>query len=112
MNLPGTPSHLLPEGDDQIVADRLLALVDSDVDRTVMITVDDAPDDKLDEQEARMIRVFDLAKEERPNLAVKILPAAYVGENSGVTALAVVVHEHEWVGGGCVRGCGETREAA
>ena len=56
-----------------------------------------------------MSRVFDIAKEERPDLAVKILPAAYKGDHAGVTALAVVIHEHEWVGGMCVRGCGETR---
>lgn len=112
MTIPDIPAHPLPEGDDDVIARRLLALVDANPARTVIVTVDDAPDDEVDEHEARMSRVFDIARDERPELAVKILPAGYKGDHCGVTALAVVIHEHEFVGGACVHGCGQTRDVA
>ncbi len=115
MNPPGTPSHRMPDGhdDDHHLKDWMLSLVDDSPDHLAWIAVPHpGTEEKLDALDERLVRVTDLAKQERPDLGMKLLPAAYVGENAGVTAIALVLHEHEWVGGGCIRGCGETREAA
>jgi hypothetical protein len=54
-------------------------------------------------------REYERAKAERPNLCMNIAPA---GADYPDAAWLVAIHEHEWVGGRCARGCGHTRDAA
>lgn len=66
---------------------------------------------KLDEMEANLIRAYDLAKQERPNLSVKVIPSVPIpGQGRPPKSdIMVVVHEHEFVGGVCVNGCTDRR---
>lgn len=99
-------------GDDNARAAWLLSLIDGSPDRLAVVPIPrTATDEQFDAMEARMIRAYELAKEERPGLAVKLLPPLAdllpIGGRSENVALLMVIHEHEWVGGECVRGCGE-----
>jgi hypothetical protein len=66
-------------------------------------------DDAADAMERVTIREYERAKAERPNLGIKV--CAPTDEHPDA-ALLVVMHEHRWVGGRCVNGCTDTREAA
>lgn len=110
----GHTGHTYVEhNDDRDAAAWMLGLLDASPDKLAIITVPDPGDDvKRDELDERLVRIFDLAKLERPDLGVRMLPVAFNGERAPLTALMIQLHEHEWIGGGCIRGCGETRPAA
>lgn len=105
----GHTGHIYVEhNNDRDAARWMLGLLDTSPDRLAFITVPDPGDDaKLDDLDARLVRIYDLAKQERPDLGVKMLPAAFNGEHAPETALVIALHEHKWVGGECVRGCGQ-----
>jgi len=112
MRFPGPPSHrLVDEGDEHDLATWMLGLIDESPDRLALITIPRPidTDDELDAIEERMLAAYDLAKAERPALAVKVVPPMAELPGSGDTALVVVLHEHKWVGGRCVHGCPDTR---
>jgi hypothetical protein len=98
-------------GDDAGFADWMLALVDQSPERTGVIEIPRASDEELDACEDRMRRAFAIAQRQRPRLVVTVRPATQELCNSDVADVqaVLVVHEHEWVGGLCVRGCA-TRE--
>lgn len=97
-------------GDDADLAGWMLSLVDEAPDRLAFIQVPRTTDEKLDVLEDKTRRAFDLARRDRPDLRVKLLPPLLEllgGHSPDDIALVVVLHEHLWVGGVCVRGCGE-----
>lgn len=98
-------------GDDDERAAWLLALIDESPDRLAVVPIPDCADEQLDALEERFIRAYDIAKLQRPGLAVKLLPALEIGGRpvSAGTAALVVIHEHKWVAGQCVNGCRDTR---
>lgn len=105
-----TAHPYIDHADDHHLKDWMLGLLDKSADKLAFITVPDPGDDaKLDAIDERLVRVYDLAKAERPDLGVKQLPAAFAGERAASTAYVMVLHEHRWIGGQCLRGCGETR---
>jgi len=111
MRFPGTPSHrLVDDGDEHDLAAWMLELIDQSPDRLAFITIPRPidTDDELDAIEERTLAAYDLAKAERPDLAVKVIPPIPELPGSGDTALVVVLHEHRWVGGRCVNGCRDT----
>jgi hypothetical protein len=114
MTLPGVPFiPFLTDVEDDERAAWMLSLIDaSGPDKRVVIAVERPDgDERIDDLEEQTRRAFNLAKAERPGLAVKLLPAAFVGERADrTTAIAVVLHEHQWVGGLCVNGCTDTRD--
>jgi len=110
--IPGTPSHrLVDDGDEHDLAAWMLDLVDKSPDRLAFITIPRPidTDDELDAIEQRMLAAYDLAKAERPDLGIKVVSPMPELPGSGDTALVVVLHEHRWVGGQCIHGCGEHR---
>ncbi len=99
-------------GDDNERATWMLSLIDGSPDHLAVVPIPRTRTEaQFDDIEARMIRAFDLAKEQRPDLAVKFLPPLAdlmpAGQNASATALLMVLHEHAFVGGECVRGCGQ-----
>jgi len=94
------------------LAERFLTLVDASPDRLAIIKIPD--DGDIDAIEDKFRRAYDLAKRERPDLAVKLLPPLELAGHrvSTGTALLAVIHEHRWVGGTCVNGCRDTKPAA
>lgn len=94
----------------------MLKLVDDGPHRLANLTIP-CPGDLEDLAEVgRMIErtahALILAKRQRPDLAVTLLPPDDPAVTLSVDAawpllLVVQIHEHEWVGGACIRGCGE-----
>lgn len=105
------PTHRYDgSGEDADLAAWMLSLVDAAPDRLAFIQIPRTTDEHLDALEDKTRRAFDLARRDRPELRVKLLPpfAELLGGHSqDDIALVVVLHEHLWVGGECVRGCGE-----
>ncbi len=115
MMLPGSPVHTYThDGDDEAFAAWMLKLIDEGPDRLALIEIKHPGTvQEIDRIEDDLIRAYDIAKAERPNLAVKIVPAVHrasVGPR-GAEAL-IILHEHAWVGGECVNGCRDRREVA
>ncbi len=113
--LPGIPVHTYThDGDDQAFADWMLKLIDEGPDRLAVIEIEHPGSmKKIEHMEATLIRAYDIAKAERPNLSVKIMPVTHRASVGPRRADALVVlHEHMWVGGECVNGCGDRREVA
>ncbi len=110
MTLPGTPMIRYDDShSDTERAAWMLSLIDASPDRLAWIAVPRADsDEQLDAIEAKMIAAYEIAKAQRPDLAVRLVPKVLdVGGAHGMVAL----HEHKWVGGSCINGCGETRAA-
>jgi hypothetical protein len=106
----GTSGHSfnLDDPDPDHAAEWLLNIVDESPDRLAIITIPPhRDDDDLDYLEGRFIAAYDIAKNRRPNLSVKALHAM---DGSNRSRIVVAVHEHEWVGGQCVRGCPDIRD--
>ena len=85
----------------------MLRLIDESPDRLAIISVPSAAtttDDDIDALEAVFIRECERAKADRPDLSVKAGPPP-AGRPD--VAMRVAVHEHQWIGGQCVRGCGD-----
>jgi hypothetical protein len=90
----------------------MLQLVDRSPDRLGVILIPHhgvRTDAEIDELERVVSREFDRAKLERTDLAI--------GFRNGMpehpdAAMLIVVHQHRWVGGHCVNGCGDTRVPA
>jgi hypothetical protein len=55
------------------------------------------------------VAAFECAKGRRPDLAMQAQPLI---EDFPQTRVLIAVHEHAFVGGVCVRACGETRAVA
>jgi hypothetical protein len=90
----------------------MLRLVDESPDRLAIIEVPHSAvrtDDDIAALEAVFIREHDRAKADRPDLSVNLAPG---DARHPRAAMLVAVHEHRWVGGRCVNGCRDTREAA
>jgi hypothetical protein len=85
------------------LAGRMLVAIDRSKDKLAAFAIPILAftPDLADETEDIVRREFDKAKEERPQLAVQVVPTPY---DKHYAAL-VYVHEHEWVGGYCVNGC-------
>lgn len=99
-------------GDDDERAAWMLSLIDGSPDHLAVVPIPRTQTEaQFEDIEARMIRAFDLAKAERPDLAVKFLPPLAefmpMGQNASGTAVLLVLHEHCYVAGECVRGCGQ-----
>jgi len=110
MRPAGFPVHSyeLEDFDAEQCAAWLLDLVDESPDRLAIVTMPlHRDDDDLDRLETLFISAYDLAKAERPDLSVKILHAVLVADGRWRDRIAVAVHEHQWIGGACVRGCGQ-----
>jgi len=88
----------------ETLRDFMFEMIDQSPDRLAVVAIP-AGDDP-DELEALAIAGFDLAKAERPDLGVKLAPGL---DPTGSEALLMQVHEHRWVGGQCLHGCGEDR---
>jgi hypothetical protein len=88
-----TPGHL---------AARMLAAIDRSNDRLAVFAIPILAftPDLADETEDIVRREFNRAKQDRPHLAVQLVPAAHEA-----FACLLYVHEHEFVGGHCIRGC-------
>jgi hypothetical protein len=89
----------------------MLELVDAGDHRFATIEIPRSiSDDELDEVEAAFIRAYDLAKDRRPNLCVKIEGTSLrLIQHHPNAQLIMILHEHQWVGGHCVNGCSDTR---
>jgi hypothetical protein len=98
--------------DDESLKDWILMIVDESPDRLAIIKMPVVTtDDELDELEEEVRRAYDLAKDERPNLSVKLLHGVDTGgPHDGESRVIVVIHEHKWVAGQCVNGCPDTRK--
>lgn len=107
---PGTPSHhLVDDGDERDLAVWMLALIDESPDRLAFISIPQpASAAKLDAIEERVVAAYEIAKQERPEFSLKIRPQTY-SAGSCDTAVTALAHEHRWVGGACIHGCGEHR---
>ncbi len=113
MMLPGTPAHrLVDDGDEHDLAAWMLQLIDQTPDRLAFVTIPRPidSDDELDEIEAHILAAYAIAKAERPNLGVKVVPPIAELPGSGDTAAVFILHEHRWAGGMCVNGCPDKRE--
>ena len=112
MNLPGVPMHRFKPRDDDDARRWMLGLVDASPDKLAFIAIPHAATDaELDAEQEWFDRVYESAKAERPDLGVKLLYGVDVGNGRGRSHAIVVLHEHRWVGGRCVNGCPDTREA-
>ena len=108
------PFHNFPRDmDDAARADWMLKLLDGEQDHTALIAIPIVrDDDELDALEDDFRRAYDLAREGR-SLGVKFLHAVDDnGPTPGASRVVVMLHEHRWVGGHCLNGCSDTREAA
>jgi hypothetical protein len=89
----------------------MLHLVDESPDKLGIIEI---PHDmvrtavEINQAEEVVSREFDRAKRDRPNLSVKITPPTAKTPNA---ALLIHVHEHHWIGGHCIHGCPDERDA-
>lgn len=112
MSFPGVPAHRWEHHeDDDDRAAWLLRLLDASADRLALISVaEPATDAELDALEDDLIRGYDLAKSQRPSLAVQLIPSFAAGDRAVERGLVIVLHEHKWVGGMCVNGCRDERE--
>lgn len=103
------------DGDASDLAAWMLSLIDDGPDGLAFIQIPRGTDDQLDALEHKVNKALDIARLDRPELGVKLLPPLVEilgGHSQDDIAFVVVLHEHQWVGGACLRGCGETREAA
>src|SRR4051812_2294605 len=91
------------------IADWILGLVDESPNRLAMIDVPWGTEDELDTMETVLRESYDIAKERRPDLSIKIGPPK---DDDLSTAVRVAVHEHAWVGGYCANGCPDKRPFA
>ena len=110
--IPGVPVHTYThDGDDQAFADWMLELIDEGPDRLAVIEITrPASMRQLEHMEETFLRAYDIAKAERPDLSVKIMPVVHRASVGPRRADALVVlHEHRWVGGECVNGCRDKR---
>lgn len=96
--------------DDRELAAWMLELVDESPNRLAIIELPETdPGDDLDALEDATLRAFEVAKEGRPELTAKT--AMGVHASTGERRLLLFLHEHEWVGAQCIRGCGEQVES-
>ena len=89
----------------------MLHLVDGSPNRLGIIEIPHEAvrtEEQTDELEDVVRREFNRAKRDRPGLAVALTPAT---PDYPDAAVLVSVHEHRWVGGECVHGCGERRDS-
>jgi hypothetical protein len=98
-------------GDDGDRAAWLLSLVDSSPDQLAVVEIPRTnTEEQLDVIEGCMRIAFNLAKEQRPRLVVKLLPPIpemlAAGHDPADVALLFVIHEHQPVAGECVH-CAE-----
>lgn len=110
--IPGEPAHpFQPDEDDEDARDRILALIDESPSRHVIIAMPHAKTNAdLDALEEHFRRVYDLAKDARPDLAVKLHHNNVdTGHGTNQSRIVALIHEHLWVGGVCIHGCRDTR---
>lgn len=107
MSLPGVTAHRWEHHvDDDDRAAWLLRLLDESDDHLTLISLAEPPTDaELDALEAEFIRGYDLAKSQRPGLAVQLIPGVAAGDHAVQRGLLIVLHEHRFVGGHCIYGC-------
>jgi hypothetical protein len=109
---PGVPIHHFDLGDydAERCAEWMLRIVDESPDRLAILEVPPhRDDDDLDRLEGQFIAAYDVAKDARPDLSVKLLRSMDVHNGRPRDRIIVAVHEHRWVGGVCVHGCPDTR---
>lgn len=94
--------------DPSELAATMIELVDSSAIHAAGIAIEPPADGTVDELGDIVRRAFDLARHERPDLAVKM---GRPPTDRGI-AISLLIHEHQWAGGECLRGCGETRDIA
>ena len=110
MNLPGSPGHYWPTDlDDDGRAAWLLDIVDIDARRhTAPILMPFADSDAaLEDLEDEFRRAFEIARAGGRRLAVNLVAGQDVGPSRERRIIALV-HEHVFVGGLCIHGCGQT----
>jgi hypothetical protein len=113
MKIISEGDHFVFDGDHEAFADWMLAVVDSSPDKLAVFPMPvgaDDSDEEIDSVEDIVRRAYDIAKEQRPNLGVKLLHALDDRNGTPESRLLVVIHEHQWVGGQCVNGCPDTRK--
>lgn len=109
MRLPGEPvSSYTHDGDADALAAWMLELLDKSPDQLAMVALPVvATDEAMADLENTVIEAYDIAKRERPDLGVKVMHQQIPNRPRG--RIALQIHLHQWVGGECVNGCGETR---
>jgi len=108
--IPGTPANYWPTDlDDHERAAWLIERVDEDHRHTAPILMPYAgTDEALDALEDEFGRAFEIARASGRRLGVKLLHAQDVGRGEE-SRIVAIIHEHRFVGGVCVNGCGEHR---
>jgi len=115
MKVPGTPVHHfnLDDYDPAECAAWMLRLIDDSPDKLAIIRMPPhRDDDDLQQIEDMFIAAYDIAKAARPALSIKIRSARDLHNGQPCDRIIVAIHEHQWVGGHCVYGCGDTRATA
>ncbi len=110
MRLPGqTAPTYQPDGDDDAFARWMIRQVDKSEEALAIVEIPDTDrSDDLEQLEAACRRALALAQAERPELTARTLGTVPLGApRPRAPKLLLVLHEHRWVGGECVRGCGE-----
>jgi len=105
--LPGVPGHQYPTGlDDDQRAAWLIAICDNDPrHHGALIVMPHAETDQaLDALEDEMRRALELARASERDLGVKLAHG-----RAPEPRILAVIHEHRFVAGACVNGCGEHR---
>ena len=84
----------------------MLGLVDESPDKLAIVKMPPhEDDDDLDQLQELFSAAYELAKQERPDLSVKLLHSFDTRNGMPHPRVAVAIHEHCWVGGQCVNGC-------
>lgn len=117
MTMPGIPAAMFDDtADTDHAAQWLLDRIDASPDRLAFIGLritDDATDDANQHVEDQFAAAYHRALAERGNLGHKLLCARDVIDGQDrAKRIIIVVHEHQWIGGQCIRGCGETRPSS
>ena len=110
--LPGSPlaSYRL-DGDDHAFAAWLIRHIDKTPDARAAIEPASKSHGDLDEIEAATRRALAPAQLERPDLTGRTLRPVPLNQlRPPATRILLELHEHSWVGGECVRGCGERQQ--
>ena len=112
-SLPGVPGHRYPEGlDDDERAAWLIDLVDRDQRHQALIVMPHAEtDEALDALEDEMRSAFEIARASGRDMGVKLAHGQDIhgDRREPESRILALVHQHQFVGGACVHGCGEQR---
>jgi hypothetical protein len=99
------------EGNDRAAAAWMLSLVDSSPDKLAVFGLTFDSPEAMDEGEGVVIRAYNLAKQQRPALAVHVGPGQAVPPTRHASII-VSIHEHHFIGGACVNGCRDTPDTS